>query len=284
MFYVNALLILPALALGWWGIPASPPRGSSHPFDLSGAMLLPVGLIGITGLLTHGPTGDPMLALMLCVVLAVLAAVLLRRELSHPDPVLQPRLFGCRDFAAANAGIALSNLAMYSTLLATPILLLRRTGWTSAEAGLVLAVMSLGMVVFSPVGGRLADRLGRRGPTVAGLSLLLLGLVPLALGGGAITTRALLAGLALIGVGIGLSSAGLQTAALEAVGAQDAGAASGLFATSRYLGSIVGSGALAGFLGPTRDGAAGFAGVFLMAGGAAFLSVLAVSTLGRSRG
>jgi DHA2 family methylenomycin A resistance protein-like MFS transporter len=88
----------------------------------------------------------------------------------------------------------------------------------------------------------------------------------------------------LIGVGIGLSSAGLQAAALEAVGAQDAGVASGLFSTSRYLGSIVGSGALGGFLGPARDGAAGFAGVFLMAGSAAFLSVLAVSTLGKSRG
>lgn len=284
MFCVNVLLILPALALGWWGIPASLPRKSSHPFDLIGAMLLPVGLIGIAGLLTYGPKSDPALALTLGLAFTVLAATLLRRELSHPDPVLQPRLFGIRDFSAANAAIALSNLAMYSTLLAIPILLLRRTGWTSAEAGLVLAVMSLGMVIFSPVGGRLADRLGRRGPTVAGLSLLVLGLVPLALGGGAITTRALLAGLALIGVGIGLSSAGLQAAALEAVGAQDAGVASGLFSTSRYLGSIVGSGALGGFLGPARDGAAGFAGVFLMAGGAAFLSVLAVSTLGKSRG
>lgn len=168
------------------------------------------------------------------------------------------RLFARADFAAANAAIALSNLAMYTTLLAVPILLLRRSDWSSVEGGLVLAVMSLGMLVFSPVGGRLADRVGRRGPTVAGL--------------------------ALIGVGVGLSSAGLQAAAVEAVEPEHAGVASGIFSTSRYLGSIVGSGVLVGFMGPAGSGTAGGAGVFLLAGGAAFLSVLTVSIFGQRRG
>ena len=144
---------------------------------------------------------------------------------------------------------------------------------------MLLAVMSFGMVVCSPIGGRLADRLGRRGPTVAGLSLQALGLVPLALSGSGITTQALLAGLGLIGAGLGLSSASLQTAALEAVEPKEAGVASGLFSTSRYLGSIVGSGALAGFLGPAGDGVSGFAAVFLMAAAAALLSALVGLTL-----
>ena len=69
-----------------------------HPFDLAGAALLSVGLIGITGLLTHGPKSDPALAPMLGVALAVLAVTLLRRELRHPDLVVQPRLFGRRAF------------------------------------------------------------------------------------------------------------------------------------------------------------------------------------------
>jgi len=284
IFYVNLLLILPTLALVWRWIPVGARRGNGHPFDLAGAALLSAGLIGTTGLLTHGLKSDPVPATLLGIALVVLAATLLRRELRHPDPVLQPRLFGRRDFAAANAAIALSNLAMYSTLLAIPILLLRRTGWTSAEAGLVLAVMSLGMVVFSPLGGRLADRLGRRAPTVAGLSLVALGLVPLALGGSRVTTQALLAGLGLIGAGLGLSSAGLQAAALEAAGPGEAGVASGVFSTSRYLGSIVGSGALAGFLGPAGDGVTGFAAVFLMAAAAALLSALVGSALRDTRG
>ena len=242
IFYVNLALILPTLALGWRWIPVSPRRGAHHPFDLAGAVLLSVGLIGLTGLLTHGPKSDPVPAPMLGMAWVVLAATLVRRDVRHWDLARQLRLFGSRDFAAASAAIALSNLAMYSTLLAIPILLSRRTGWTSGEAGLLLAVMSFGMVVCSPIGGRLADRLGRRGPAVAGLSLQALGLVPLALSGSGITTQALLAGLGLIGAGLGLSSASLQTAALEAVEPKEAGVASGVFSTSRYLGSIVGSG------------------------------------------
>lgn len=274
IFHVNALIILPTLWLGWRAIPARPGRGTEHPFDLTGAFLLSALLMGTAYLLTHGPKSNPVLAPALGLALICLTTLFLRRELRHPDPVLQPRFFSRRAFAAANAAIALSNLAMYSTLLAIPILLSRQAGWTSAEIGLVLAAMSGGMVVFSPVGGRLADRLGRRWPTVAGLSLLTLGLLPLALAGGGVSTGALLSGLGLAGAGLGLSSAGLQTAAIEAVEARESGVASGVFSTSRYLGSIVGSSVLAGMLGPARSGVAGFGAVFLMAVTTAFLSVL----------
>jgi MFS family permease len=171
--------------------------------------LLSAALVGTAGLLTHGPRSHPVLGPALGVVLACVAAAFLRRELRHPDPVLQPRFFGRRAFAAANAAIAFSNLAMYSTLLAIPLLLSRWANWRSMEVGLVLATMSGGMVLFSPIGGRLADRVGRRWPTVAGLSLLTLGLLPLALVGTGVTTLALLGGLGLAGAGLGLSSAGL---------------------------------------------------------------------------
>jgi MFS family permease len=138
--------------------------------------------------------------------------------------------------------------------------------------GLVLAAMSIGMVVFSPIGGRLADRLGRRWPTVAGLAVLTLGLLPLAQTRGEISTLGLLGALGLAGAGLGLSSAGLQTAAIESVGSRDSGVASGVFSTSRYLGSIVGSSLLAGLVGPPSDGVVGFGAVFVMAVAAALLS------------
>lgn len=274
IFTVNLLLIIPALVLGWRAIPSKPVRRADHPFDLAGAVLLSAALVAAAGLLTYGPKTQSALLPMLGLALAMLAGIFLWRELRHPDPVLQPRFFGRRAFAAANAAIAFSNLAMYSTLLAIPLLLSRWAHWRSMEVGLVLAAMSGGMVIFSPVGGRLADRLGRRWPTVAGLSLLTLGLLPLALVGTGITTMALLGGLGLAGAGLGLSSAGLQTAALEAVAPGESGVASGVFSTSRYLGSIVGSSVLAGLLGPAGDGLTGFGVIFLMAVSAALLSAL----------
>lgn len=274
LFEVNVLVVLPAVIIGWRSIPARPAGSETHAaFDVTGSVLFLAMLLGAAALLTRGSWSAGTLAAT--IALSMTGAIFLWREFRHPDPVLQPRFFRIRTFAAANAAIALSNLAMYTTLLAIPILLSRRPGWGSADAGLVLAAMSVGMVALAPVGGRLADGLGRRWPTVFGLFVLSLGLLPLAWTGGAVTTSALIGGLGLAGVGLGVSSAGLQTAAVEAVAVRESGVAAGVFSTSRYLGSIVGSSLLAGMLGPIENGVSGFGLVFVMAVAAAFLSAAA---------
>jgi EmrB/QacA subfamily drug resistance transporter len=275
IFYVNLLFVLPALAIGWRSVPARPKDRRARPFDLGGAVLLSAVLVGAAGLASRGARMAPSAVFLAALALGALLAIFLWRALRHPDPVLQPRLFGQRVFAAANAAIALSNLAMYSTMLAVPLLLAGRTGWDSTQIGAALTAMSGGMVVCAPLGGRLADRLGRRWPTVSGLTLLTLGLLPLAVSGIEIGTRTLLGGLGLVGIGVGLASSGLQTAAIESVGPEESGAASGIFSTSRYLGSIVGSSLLGSLLGPLGNGAAGFGLLFAMAAGAACLSALA---------
>jgi YNFM family putative membrane transporter len=80
--------------------------------------------------------------------------------------------------------------------------------------GAVFSLYLVGMAG-SAIVGRLADRFGRRWPTVGGMALLALGLLPLALGG-AESVGLLLGGLALAGAGLGLGSAGLQISAVEA--------------------------------------------------------------------
>jgi EmrB/QacA subfamily drug resistance transporter len=254
IFFANLALVAPALLLGWRAIPAGRPRPTGRPFDLLGAALLSALLVGTAVLLMVGRHA-PLVGWAAGGGLALGLALFLRYEARRPDPALQPRLFRHPVFAAANASVALSNLAMYVTLLVLPVALGRQAGWDSARIGLALAVMSAGSVVLSPVGGRLADRYGRRWPTVAGMALLALGLLPLALGGlGA--AGLLLGGLALAGAGLGLSSPGLQTSAIEAVEPHEAGVAAGVFSTSRYLGSIVGSSLLAGMIAtPGGEGA-----------------------------
>jgi MFS family permease len=62
--------------------------------------------------------------------------------------------------------VALSNLAMYVTLLALPVLLSRREGWTSTGIGIAVApaAFPFGAFALSPPGGRLSDRLGSPAP------------------------------------------------------------------------------------------------------------------------
>ncbi len=278
IFFVNVPLVLAAVLCGWRAIPTTRAEHASHRFDVVGACLLSAVLIGLTVLLTLSKRAESALLPALGgLALIGLAALFVRYEARHPDPVLQPRFFRVRSFAAANGAIALSNLAMYSTLLTVPILLSRRGGWSSAKIGALLVMLSGAMVVCSPLGGRLADRVGRRWPTVIGLALLTLGVLPLALASGGIAVPLLIGSLGVAGLGLGLSSAGMQTAAIEAVGPREAGVASGVFSTSRYFGSIVGSSLLAGLLGTAGGG--GFRIVFIMVAAAALLSALVALAL-----
>ena len=85
----------------------------------------------------------------------------------------------------------------------------------------------------------------------------------------------MLAALAVAGAGFGLAIASHQTVAVEAVPASEAGAASGVFSTSRYLGSIVGTMVLAALLvTAVDDTTSGFRAVAVMTATAALLAVV----------
>jgi len=154
--------------------------------------------------------------------------------------VLRLDLLRSRPFAGAVTAIAFSNLAMYTTLLAIPVITAARSGLGSEARGALLSALSAGSVVFAPIGGRIADRSGRRLPALVGMLLAAAGLALAALLGANLPALAVL--LALTGVGLGLSGAGMQTAAVEAVPAADAGSAVGLYSTARYLGGVAGTG------------------------------------------
>jgi EmrB/QacA subfamily drug resistance transporter len=249
MFAVNLLLVGPALVLGWRCIPRrgvarAAGAGPRAPFDWLGALLLAASLVGLALLLSRGMHASIAVVAGALVALSALLAFFARRELRHPEPVLQPRFFTRPAFAAATGGVGLSNLAMYTILLAVPPLWVR-AGRPSVEIGSLLGVMAAAMIVAAPIGGRLADRGGRRWPTVGGLAALTLGACQIALVGASEPMTTTL-GLAVLGGGLGFANPGLQASALEAVERNDAGAAAGAYSTSRYLGSIVGSALLAG--------------------------------------
>lgn len=143
-----------------------------------------------------------------------------------------------RPFVAACVVQATSNFAMYSVLLLLPLVLDAR-GWAGASIGAATSGLTVGVLVLAPVGGMLGDRWGRSRPVLLGMSVAFAGSILLAAG---VESPALLvAGTFVIGTGMGLTGASLQAAALEAVPVTLAGSAAGVFSTSRYVGSILGS-------------------------------------------
>jgi DHA2 family methylenomycin A resistance protein-like MFS transporter len=137
---------------------------------------------------------------------------------------------------------------------------------------MVLTAFTGTMVVFSPLGGRLADRWGRRKPAVLGMFLLFVGITRLALLYGRVSAPAIALCLALSGVGLGLGLPAISTSGVEAAPPELAGSASGVYATIRHVGGLLGASVLGGVL--SAGGERAFLVAFLFLGGSAFLATL----------
>ena len=194
------------------------------------------------------------------------------------EPFVALGLFCRLPYVGATATVLLHNLVMYSLLLAVPILAERELGLGPSGAGLLIGAMTGAMMLVSPVGGHLSDRLGRRAPVVAGS---IVGRRHRRAGADGDLRRAP-AGIAVLvavaGVGVGLAGASLQTTAVESAPAGMVGVASGVFMTVRYTGGIAAAG-LAAAVASSGDFRPGFT-VLL---GAALVSIATATALTGAR-
>jgi DHA2 family methylenomycin A resistance protein-like MFS transporter len=273
IFWANVPIILVTLVLGARLLPAQQRSTAARPpFDLIGSGLLALSLAAVVVVPTLLKTGHaPIAAAAIAAGLAGVA-LFIRREVSNRAPVVDVRLFKTRNFAAACASIYLSNLVMYTTLLALPIYFERVRDHGARTTGLILAAMSLLMAVLGPIGGRLADSRGRRAPAVLGALALVVGVAVLALAVLRPSLWPVAVALGIMGVGLGLQSASIQTTAIESAPAEKTGSAAGVYSTARYLGSVTGATVLAiAFTHPGPGDAARFA---TLIGGLALVAVI----------
>lgn len=246
IFWANVPVAAAALLMASKSLPRRVGSGKrAAPFDLAGSGLFAATLGSLIVLPTLLKLRQPALAALFGVAAIVLGMGFLWWELRASAPVVDVRLFMDARFAAACASIGLSNLVMYTTLLALPLYLERVRDHTVQVSGAILAALSALSAIWGPVGGRWTDRRGGWLPAVTGAGGVLLGVLLLAAGVRGTGVALVVAALAVMGFGIGLSSAPVQTAAVEAAPAGKTGSAAGLYSTSRYLGSVAGSSILA---------------------------------------
>jgi MFS family permease len=180
---------------------------------------------------------------------AVALALFLRAEVRDAAPFFDLRLFRNRLFSAATASALMNYMASSTTAFLTPFLLIRGMGLPANRAGMVLMATPFVMAVIAPVSGRLSDRIGSRLLTVSGMACLGLGMGLLSRVGPGAAGQDVLLRLALVGLGVGLFTSPNNNAIMGAVPQGEQGLASGLVATARSLGMVLGvsvSGALFG--------------------------------------
>lgn len=226
-------------------------NGSARP-DWTGIALFTALLALVTWLLNSIRDGGSAVVAGVMSALLVTATLFLRRQMRTRTPVAAWALFRQRSFAGAASHILLMNLAMYTTLLAIPFLLIEVQGRGSTASGILLAAMAAMQAVTAPFAGWVADAMGRRKPTIASSLIALVAALMLAFGVSHGTSFVYLAAaLAMLGLGVGIGFVSATVAAVEAAPRNLSGSAAGTQSMMRYGGSIVGVGLLTGLLSTT---------------------------------
>ena len=228
-------------------VPADPPSAvdAPGPTSLFGFGVAPfawaVALASLALALTRGPDAGwsqpSVLGIGMGGVLLLVLFIASQRAASSP---LLPL-----DLVAGPLGAAVTLTFLGQVLSAgvgfhMPLVLEETGGFTPARSGAWLSLLPLAALLCAPVAGRLADRLGARTLTTAGLLLTAIGLWILSQLGAMPAGLRLAAGLVLVGVGLGLFSVPNASAVMSLVPYDRVGVASGLQGTTRNLGLTAG--------------------------------------------
>ncbi|ASK63741.1 MFS transporter [Virgibacillus phasianinus] len=133
------------------------------------------------------------------------------------------------------------NLIYYCYFYGFPILLLQILHYNERETGLIMLSLAGFGVIVAPLAGRLIDRYGSKPPLVIGASFLTVGTALLLTYDEGSPLLWLLIIMGVLGMSNGFNNISMQTALYDHVKPEETGSASGLFQTSRYLGSILSS-------------------------------------------
>ncbi len=242
IFFVNvpigALGTLAALLV----LPRNAPTDREQRVDWLGAALLAAGLALLVLALNEGVKvgwGSTRIVSYLFAAAFLLAALVVV-EVRTEHPLVDLRLFRNRTFLLGNVTGMFSYFVLFAVMFLMPFYLEKVLGYGSELTGSLLTPVPLAMAVVAPFAGHASDRIGSRVMTLSGMLVSAVACVDLMFLDPVPHLPRLLAGLVLLGVGMGLFTPPNNSAIMGAAPPDKLGVAGGVLNMMRSLGLIFG--------------------------------------------
>ena len=245
IFFVNLPVGLIGLALAAWLVPTV--ETSEHRFDWVGVVLSGIGLTALVFGIQEGQTydWDGWVWGLIGAGLLVMVLFVVWESKTRTEPLVPLGLFKDRNFSISNIGISTVGFAVSGMMIPLMLFLQLVGGMSPMQSALMMVPMAVLTGVCAPIVGRILDRVHPRNVIVAGL-----------LGYGVATVLAaywmrpetpvwkLLIPVALMGVASSGLWAPLAATATRNLPWKVAGAGSGVYNTTRVVGSVIGTAAI----------------------------------------
>ena len=250
IFLVNVPIGIAVVAVGRRVIAEGRGEGERH-FDVAGAVLVTLGLVGIVyGIVRSNSLGWGA-AGVLAPIAGGLVTLALFAGVEHRFarvPLVPLAIFRRRQLNSANIVILLLYGALFSMFYFVTLYMQQVLHYSALGAGLGFLPMTLGVFVSSNLASRVVARVGPRRTVAVGMASAAAGMSCFAsVHPGASYLAVILPGSLLSAAGLGLALVAATVAAVQGVPAHESGLASGLVNTSRFVGGALGLAALSTF-------------------------------------
>ncbi|MDD1696446.1 MAG: MFS transporter [Methanoregula sp.] len=237
IFLINVPVGLVTIALTLTGVSHEWADAAGEQFDLFGAVLYGIMLFcGICGMLM---LPDPTAVLWIFVAVCGLP-VFIWWEKRCTSPLLNLAMFsGNRTFLFSNLAAMINYGATFAVAFLLALYLQYIRGFTAETAGLILVAQPVVQVIFSPLSGKLSDRIEPRVVATVGMAITALGLSFFIFLTPFTPLSVIIASLMVLGFGYALFSSPNTNAIMSSVDIRHLGIASSMVATMRSLGQVL---------------------------------------------
>lgn len=236
--YVPLELIIIVLIL--WKLKGEWAEAKGEKFDLGGSVIFGLSLVALMYGFSLLPNVS---AVWLILFGAVGIFTFVRWETRVDSPVFDTKLFRHNIvFAFSNLAALINYCATSATGFLLSLYLQYTRGLSPENAGLILVSQPVIMAVFSPLAGRLSDRIEPRIVASIGMTLTVIGLLLFAFLNSATSFPFIIFNLILLGFGFALFSSPNTNAVMSSVEKKFYGVASATLATMRLTGQMLSMG------------------------------------------
>jgi EmrB/QacA subfamily drug resistance transporter len=240
IFWLTTLLGALVVALTLWKMRGEWAEARGQRMDVIGSVLYGLGLLGVMYGFRLLPSVSGVVPLAAG---AVVLAAFVVRENRTDSPVLDMSLFRRNVvFALSNLSALINYAATYALSFLLSLYLQYLKGLDPRGAGLVMLAQPVMMAVFSPLAGRLSDRVEPRIVASAGMAMSATGLFLTAFLGADSPLAAIIAILLLCGLGFAFFSSPNTSAIMGSVPRRQYGVASATTGVMRLIGQMLSMG------------------------------------------